>query len=95
MDVRLAIMEREVTETKRIVESIDQSLRFPEQSPVGRALIARADTNADNIKYLREDVDEHNKKLDEMEGVIKGLRLVSTLLGVIIAIYTLSQILPH
>ena len=46
VDTRLSLLERAVEEVLTTVRGIDSSLRFPENSPLGRELTGRADRNA-------------------------------------------------
>lgn len=94
VDVRLAIVERDVKRVLDTVTEIDKALRFPEGSPLGRSLIERADRNASNITALRVDVDALEARQDELTGVVKALRMASLLLGIAIGVYTLLQVLP-
>lgn len=74
------------------VRSIDTALRFPEHSPVGRALVDRADRNRDAIKALRGDVDALEVVVTELKGVVKALRFVGLLVGIVLSILTLIQV---
>lgn len=91
-DARLALLERDMREVLSTVRGIDSALRFPEQSPLGRNLIERADRNAANIVKLREDVDTLDSRFDEMAGVVKFLRMAGLLIGIAIGIFTLVQL---
>lgn len=91
-DVRLVIVEERLREVLDTVKGIDQALRFPENSPLGRQLIERADRNAKNIDVLRVDVDTLEQRFDEMTGVVKALRLVSLLIGIALGIFGLIQL---
>lgn len=95
-DARLRLVERDIQEVLTTVRVIDQALRFPEQSPLGRELIGRSDRNAARIDKLDK---EHEKledalvvfktKFDELNGVVKALRIISALLGIAVAVITL------
>jgi hypothetical protein len=91
-DARIALLERDVREVLTTVRGIDSALRFPEQSPLGRNLIDRADRNAANIATLRTNVDVLEARFDEMAGVVKFLRLTSLLIGLVAGVFALIQV---
>lgn len=77
-----------------LVQGIDSAMRFPEQSPLGRQLIGRADANAANIRELRTDVDVLESRFTEMSGVVKALRIASLIIGIALSLFALFQVVP-
>ena len=61
-------------------------------SDVRLAIIER---EVQDIARLRQDVDALRSLVSEMTGVVSALRIASLLVGLVIAIYTLSQIVTR
>jgi hypothetical protein len=91
-DTRVELLERDMREVLRTVRAIDDALRFPENSPLGRQLIERADRNASNIAIIRQDVDVLETRFVEMTGVVKALRIISLLIGICLGVFGLLQV---
>lgn len=91
-DTRLELLERDMREVLRTVRGIDEALRFPEHSPLGRQLIERADRNAAGITSLRIDVDVLDQRFAEMTGVVKALRIASLIIGIVLGLFGLLQV---
>lgn len=91
-DTRLELLERDMRETLTTVRAIDLALRFPENSPLGRQLIERADRNATGIAALRQDVDALDERFAEMTGVVKALRIASLVIGIGLGLFGLIQV---
>lgn len=82
-----------------MVKGIDQALRYPEGSPLGRDLVGRAERNEAAIRKLQErdvshdtEIDKFNAMVDQRDGVIRFLRFASLLIGIILALFALKEV---
>lgn len=97
---RLTLLERDVKQLLELVKSLDAAMRFPEESPLGRELVGRAQRNEDEIRKLKEkdahhdaEIDKFNAMVDQRDGVVRALRMAALLLGIIVALLTLREVL--
>lgn len=98
-DARLVVLEHDVADVLVIVKSIDKALKYPEESPLGRSLTARADANRAAILALETadavqdaQIDALQTTVHELNGVAKAMRVVSLLVGIAIGLLTLYSI---
>jgi hypothetical protein len=104
LDTRLTLLERDM---KQVVETIlprmDNKLDSignamnnlqsePQQSPLGRALLSRADANMARIERNTTRLDSLEDWRSEMTGAAKVTRYIQIILGIAVGLITLYQV---
>ena len=100
IDKRLGFIERDVEKLGREqvpdllkrLDAIREAMAEPEQSALGRSLLGRAVTNAENIKLLDARMDEQEKRANQQDGAAKFARWIQIVLAIAVALLTLVTI---
>ena len=100
IDKRLGFIERDVEklgreqvpDLLRRLDDIRDAMAEPEKSPLGRQLVQRAITNAENIKVLDARMDEQEKRANQQDGAVKFARQIQLVLGIAVALLTLVTV---
>ena len=102
IDKRLGFIERDVDKLSKEIpivaaklDSIRDAMAEPDQSPLGRSLLGRAVTNAENIKSLDTRMDVQETWRNEMIGASKLARYIQIILGIAVALLTLVTVISR
>lgn len=102
IDKRLGFIERDVDKLAKDMpalqaklDSIRDAMAEPDQSPLGRSLLGRAVTNAENIKSLDTRMDAQETWRNEMVGAAKFARWIQIILGIAVALLTLVTVISR
>lgn len=100
LDTRVSILDRDLAETQRDFNEIRSDIREvkakidavynaisePQQSPLGRALLDRANTNAANNERNSVRITNLEAWQSEIRGGVKSMNAIQRVLAVIVAI---------
>lgn len=90
-DRRINDLDRKITNVAKDVSAIrDMLISEPQASPMGRALLQRADANAAAINKLRQDYDEDHEWITRMRGTWQAIAGAGVIFGIIGTVFGIA-----
>lgn len=90
-DERYLRLERYLQAVETKVDRVYDAISDPEQSVLGRQLLRRADTNAQNIEKLAVKVDDLESWRDQAKGSLALAKIAQILVAIAVGALTLYQ----